>query len=81
MYDGRMTQTGHITQTEPLELLTSSQVARRLGIGRTSVLNLVNAGTLPAAARVAVTKNGTYLFYPGDVEALRDARAAKEVAK
>ena len=81
VYYVHMIQTERMAQTEPLELLTSSQAARLLGVARSSVLNLVNSGDLEPAARVAVTKNGSYLFYPGDVEALRDARKAKAVAK
>jgi transposase len=58
------------------ELLTTSQAAKRLGVGRTTVVNLVNRGMLYPEALVSVTRHGSYVFTPDEVERVREQREA-----
>lgn len=50
------------------KLLTTTQVAARLGLDRRSVWNRVNVGTLKPAFKHPGT--GAYLFDSADIEAL-----------
>lgn len=64
------------------ELLTTSQVAERLGLGRTTIVNMVNRNEIEPTARVELTRFGAYLFDPAEVERVAALRAEKtETAK
>ena len=65
-----------------IELLTSSQAAEVLHVGRNTITNMVARGEIAAAAFVRVTRNGAYLFDPAEVERVAALRAKKtETAK
>ena len=59
---------------EPIRLLYSAHVGRRLGVGPERVRELAKSGRLRVAA---VLPNGSRLFVDEDVEALRAEREAK----
>ena len=64
------------------ELLTTSQVADRLGLGRTTIVNMVNRNEIKPTARVELTRFGAYLFDPAEVERVAALRSKKaEAAK
>lgn len=58
-------------------LLTTSQVARKLGRTTTTVLNHVKAGRLQPAVKLP-TETGAYLFDPAEVERYLQAEGAAE---
>ncbi|MDK8347600.1 helix-turn-helix domain-containing protein [Brevibacterium sp. UMB1308A] len=56
---------------ESLHLMTTAQVADRLGVTRQAVAHMVNNGVLSTVAQFPKT----WLYDPADVEALAEARA------
>lgn len=56
-------------------LLTTSEVASRLSVARTTVINMVNRGDLHPVTRIPATHHGAYLFDPSEVEAFAESRA------
>lgn len=57
--------------------MTSSEVAARLEVSKRTVVRLVERNELTPADRLALGRNGTYLFDRAEVErfaALRDER-------
>lgn len=63
-----------------LKLLATSEAAEILGVSRATILKLVESGDLQPFARVAITRNGSWVFTPDAVNALKDRRA-KAVTK
>lgn len=64
-----------VMQSQPRVLVATSEVAAALGVSRQTVHRLVERGELTPVARVAVTRHGSFVFDPADVEALAEARA------
>jgi excisionase family DNA binding protein len=63
----------------PNELLTSPQVALRLGCSTRTVHRLVTSNTLTPAHQLP-GPNGAFLFDAADVEAYREQRATENAA-
>lgn len=61
--------------SNPDELIAATEAASILGKSARTVSRLAEAGRLPVIQKLPGV-NGAYLFRRGDVEALRDARAA-----
>lgn len=63
-------------------LLSTSEVAARLGVTRATILNRIEAGTIvPAAIVGASGKRIAYVFAVEDVDRLAAARAAELTAE
>ena len=56
---------------ESLQLMTTANVAERLGVTRQAVTQMVNNGTLSVVAQYPKT----WLYDPAEVEALAESRA------
>lgn len=59
------------------ELLTTSQVADRLGVSRQAVSRMVEAGEIVPAARIAVARHGSFVFSVTEVDRAAHSRAAE----
>lgn len=59
------------------ELLTTSQVASRLGLSRQAVARMVEAGDIAPTARIAVARHGSFVFSVDEVERVSHIQADK----
>lgn len=63
-------------------LLSSSEVAARLGVSRATIINRIDAGTITPAGMVGARgKRGTYVFTAEDVDRMAAERAAELTAE
>lgn len=64
----------NMTNSDPSEMLVSSQVGAMLGKSPRTVARLAEQGEIPYASKLP-GPNGAYLFRRGDIEALAAERA------
>lgn len=63
-------------------LLSTSEVAARLGVSRATIVNRIDAGTITPAGMIGASgKRGTYVFTAEDVERMAADRAAELTAE
>lgn len=63
-------------------LLSTSEVASRLGVSRATIINRIDAGTITPAGMIgAKGKRGTYVFTAEDVDRMAAERAAELTAE
>lgn len=59
-----------------LELLTTGEAAKRIGVSRGTVRRMVDCGLMYPEAMVNVARHGSYVFTPEEVERVREQREA-----
>lgn len=63
-------------------LLSTSEVASRLGVSRATIINRIDAGTITPVGMIGSKgKRGTYVFTAEDVDRMVAARAAELAAE
>lgn len=64
------------------QLLSTSEVASRLGVSRATIINRIDAGTITPAGMIGSQgKRGTYVFTVEDVDRMAAERAAELTAE